>query len=702
MKILDQIHVKAPVWLIIAGLGLLLISCSSKDPGHFRKDLIIIVDNESLRLEVDEQMRFRIFYKSIEKRINVLKERSTNYLFVNGEEIADFQLLPELTRRYETESKSGDKFQTEISGVSESSGLIQKITFTASTSDMAIIYKVDYKNPGKEPIKVDQIHNANIVLEGSDFWSYQGASVGWGKDYILKIEKGFYQENYMGVQKESKTGGGNPIVDIWNKDFGIALAHIEKEPRQVSFPVEVKQDNQIDISIVDFHENSIPPMGSVSSVRSTIILHSLDYFEPLQIWSGMMADRGMKMNDPSPEAYDPIWCGWGYGFDFTAGEIMGTLPMVEQLGIKWVVIDDRWFDKYGDWNPREDNFPGGEEQIKQMVKELHDKGYKVKIWWLPTSVQGSVIRPDSMNWINYDFGISKVAQDHPEWLILDRNGNADLDSRFLWNLCPSVPQVRDYIRDLTEKFIKEWDFDGHKLDAYYVISSCYNPAHQHERPGESYAQLPELFRIIYETTKRIKPEAVVEICNCGTTQDFYQSIWTDQPVTSDPVSSVQVRRRIKSMKALWGVDAPVYADQVEFINEDFASGIGPGGVVGTRFTWPDSNNGKWKLTDEKQAHYKKWMKLYKEKMLPKGEYLNLYDIVFDWPETHVIRKGDTLFYAFYADRWNGQVELRGLQMKDYKIIDYENNTELGIVNGNHPGLNLTFEKHQLIECIPDK
>ncbi len=43
-----------------------------------------------------------------------------------------------------------------------------------------------------------------------------------------------------------------------------------------------------------------------------------------------------------------------------------------------------------------------------------------------------------------------------------------------------------------------------------------------------------------------------------------------------------------------------------------------------------------------------------------------------------------------------------LQMKDYKIIDYENNIELGIVNGNHPGLNLSFEIHQLIGCIPDK
>ena len=34
-----------------------------------------------------------------------------------------------------------------------------------------------------------------------------------------------------------------------------------------------------------------------------------------------------------------------------------------------------------------------------------------------------------------------------------------------------------------------------------------------------------------------------------------------------------------------------------------------------------------------------------------GEYLNLYDLAFDAPEAHVVRRGADLYYGFFADRW---------------------------------------------------
>ena len=53
--------------------------------------------------------------------------------------------------------------------------------------------------------------------------------------------------------------------------------------------------------------------------------------------------------------------------------------------------------------------------------------------------------------------------------------------------------------------------------------------------------------------------------------------------------------------------------------------------------------------------------IYKEKMLSRGEYLGtLYDIGFDRPETHAIRKDGSMYYAFYAPHWSGKVTLRGL------------------------------------------
>jgi alpha-galactosidase len=87
-------------------------------------------------------------------------------------------------------------------------------------------------------------------------------------------------------------------------------------------------------------------------------------------------------------------------------------------------------------------------------------------------------------------------------------------------------------------------------------------------------------------------------------------------------------------------------------------------------------------------------------MLPKGDYRgSLYDIGFDHPETHVIRKADTLFYAFYSPEWNGEIELRGLDKGKYRITDYVNGKELGTVDSENPRINVEFRRNLLVEAV---
>ncbi len=65
--------------------------------------------------------------------------------------------------------------------------------------------------------------------------------------------------------------------------------------------------------------------------------------------------------------------------------------------------------------------------------------------------------------------------------------------------------------------------------------------------------------------------------------------------------------------------------------DDFASTLGAGGVPGTKFVWPDPGP-KFKpvaLTSEKEEHWKKWIGLYNEKMLSKGDFRDLYVYGYD-------------------------------------------------------------------------
>jgi len=89
-------------------------------------------------------------------------------------------------------------------------------------------------------------------------------------------------------------------------------------------------------------------------------------------------------------------------------------------------------------------------------------------------------------------------------------------------------------------------------------------------------------------------------------------------------------------------------------------------------------------------------------MLSKGDYLNLYDIAYDKPETHVIRKGDTLFYAFFADSWMGEIMLRGLENKKYSVYDYVNDVDMGTVKGPEGIIAPVFNTSLLIQCSPVK
>ena len=88
-------------------------------------------------------------------------------------------------------------------------------------------------------------------------------------------------------------------------------------------------------------------------------------------------------------------------------------------------------------------------------------------------------------------------------------------------------------------------------------------------------------------------------------------------------------------------------------------------------------------------------------MLSRGQYLGqLYDIGFDAPETHAIRKDQTMYYAFFAKQWKGSVELRGLEDRNYSVVDYVTGKSLGAVSGHNAHLPIEFTGNLLVEAQP--
>jgi alpha-galactosidase len=576
-----------------------------------------------------------------------------------------------------------------------------------------------YTNAGNADLKIDQVwmqqHRFNsheVTEQPFDMWSFQGSSYDWGKDDVQKLKRTSSQPNAMGEAVKGGYGGGIPVVAFWTASVGEAIGHVETLPWTLSIPVKVETDGRVNASITIPVNATLKRGDSYSSPRSFVAVYSGDFYEPLRMWSSVLQKEGWEIPKPSNEAYNVSWCGWGYEFNVTPAQMLGTVPKLKELGIKWATLDDRWFDTYGDWNPRNETFPG--DSINRMVDDFHKQGILAQLWWLPLGAEDGQGR-----WESHKYIISKVAKEHPDWFILDKNGKHARMTRDLATLCPAVPEVQAYYKKLTEKFIRDWGFDGSKLDNIYSVPACYNPAHHHKSPQDSVNAMADVYKIIFQTTRAIKPESVTQACPCGTPPSLAWLPFIDQAVTADPVGAVQVRRRIKMYKALLGPQAAVYGDHVELSEmtpvgkgnwsehgADFASTLGVGGVPGTKFVWPDPGP-KYKpvnLTSEKDAHWKKWIALYNEKMLSKGEFRDLYVYGYDSPEAYAIEKDGKMYYAFFAPKenaeFNGDVELRGLKAGSYHVLDYVNGKDLGTVQADAGGvgrLKAEFRQNLLVE-----
>ena len=410
------------------------------------------------------------------------------------------------------------------------------------------------------------------------------------------------------------------------------------------------------------------------------------------LYRALLAERGLTAPRIPETSYEPIWCAWGYERNFTVDDIVRTLPKVRELGLKWAVVDDGWQTAEGDWKLDPKKFPRGDADMIALVKQIKQAGLRPKLWVAPLAVDPG----------------TDLLHDHPELLLLNEDGQ--VQDITWWNsfyLCPAAPGTIENAKALVRRIMGTWGYEGLKIDGQHLngVAPCYNPAHHHSRPEESVEKLQDFWKAVFETAREINPDAVIEICPCGTSYAVHNTPYMTQAVASDPESSWQVRLKGKTLKALMGADAPYAGDHVELSDggDDFASTVGVGAIVSTKFTWPTDPKPKdsFLLDAHKDAEWAKWIRIYNEQMLPKGRYRGeLYDIGFDRPETHAVEKDGRMHYAFYAQSWKGSVELRGLGSGRYRIRDYVNGVDLGIVTGPTAQLPVEFAKYLLVEAAP--
>jgi alpha-galactosidase len=646
------------------------------------------VEDALLCLQFDDELRCRVAART-GKRWQALTRFDAAGLALKMRRIERFTMTS--AGPHEGTTPFGPGRSLRLSGRS-GSGVDKRVIVTLLDAfPGTALLQVSYENQGAAPLEITGAEAVSHRLlasprHGGGWWTYSGSTHQDRRDWAQPVVRGFDQRNFMGMDAPDY-GGGTPVSDVWRRDVGLAVGHLDHLPQLVSLPVRA-HGAEVAIGLVDDTPRTLPPGGRLELPLSFVTVHTGDFFAPLDRYRQMMTLQGISAPTPPAAAYEPVWCAWGYEREFSFPLVRGTLPKMQELGLKWVVLDDGWQVRTGDWRPDPAKFPNGEADMKAFVDEIHSHGLLARLWIAPLAVAPG----------------SDELHDNADELLVDQDGAPQLIS--WWNsfyVCPAYARTQQRVAALVRRIIGEWGFDGLKVDGQHLngVAPCHNPAHHHAHPEDSTQHLGDFYKALYDAVKSVKPQAVVEVCPCGTGYAYHNMPWIDQAPASDPTSSWQVRHKGKTLKALMGASSAYAGDHVELSTggQDFASTVGVGGVVSTKFTWPVDPKPKdsFLLTPGHEAHWRRWIGVYNARRLAQGRYRGeLYDIAFDKPETHVVEKDGVLHYAFFADSWSGPVTLRGLARGDWVVEDYVEGRALGTVRSSAPTLHVDFTGSLLV------
>lgn len=211
----------------------------------------------------------------------------------------------------------------------------------------------------------------------------------------------------------------------------------------------------------------IEPGGVVETDWAVIQVLDLDHPQPMDIFLEAAARENTAK---VPRVVPSGWCSWYYYYQkVTAADVRQNLDAVKAmaagLALDLVQIDDGFEAQIGDWFDFQPTFPQG---VAPLAEEIRAAGCTPGLWLAPF-----IVHPKS-----------RLAAEHPDWLLRDRRGRL-VRSGFNWNaltlaLDLTVPAALEYACAVIDRAAHEWGYPYLKLDFLYAggLAGSYRDPHQ--------------------------------------------------------------------------------------------------------------------------------------------------------------------------------------------------------------------------------
>jgi len=269
------------------------------------------------------------------------------------------------------------------------------------------------------------------------------------------------------------------------------------------------------------------------------------------------AANGFKPCAVPEAAFDPLYSTWyAYWQDVNAAEIEREVPLAAALGMRTAILDDGWqmkesasfYSATGDWMPTPSRFP----DMKGHVAKVHAAGLRYMLW-----LSVPYVGDESAAWTRFQGKFLRVSGDKSP----GRVGTLD----------PRCPEVREYLIRTYERVVRDWGFDGLKLDFIdrFVVKDD-DPANAEGYGGRDIRSLPvavdRLMRDVVTRLSAIRPDVLIEFRQqyMGPAIRQYGNMirCSDSPADSD-----RIRKQVADLRLTSG-DTAVHADMLVWHPEE--------------------------------------------------------------------------------------------------------------------------------------
>jgi alpha-galactosidase len=447
----------------------------------------------------------------------------------------------------------------------------------------------------------------------------------------------------------TKSTSGAPVQCLYNYGGRNRLTFALSDAlNTVRFKSGVNEETSIFRCSVELF---IDPMAPIKEYEVTLRMDTRDvpYYKSLKDVSNWWTTLpGFEPTVVPDTARLPMYSTW-YSFhqQVDPEKIIEQCRIAKKMGCEAVIVDDGWqtddnnrgYAYCGDWEVTENKI----KDMRGFVDGVHEVGMKFMLWY---SVP--FVGKHTKAWDRF---VGKfLDSEENQWCVLD----------------PRFPEVREYLINIYENAVKQWDLDGLKLD--FVDSFNLTEASKNSLGyGRDYDSVPEavdrLLKDALERLKILKPDFMIEFRQSyiGPLMRTYGNMFRAGDCPNDSLGN---RVRTLDIRLLCG-DTAAHSDMMMWNPKEPVESAAMQ-IINILFSVPQISVLLDKIPDSHYNMIKYWLDFWRDnrEVLLDGEIIplnpeSLYTQVF-------ARKGDKLIGVSYT---NTVLKVPQSESKDFEFIN---------------------------------